>query len=100
MLLIVLIVSGGTFYNLITKDCVDNCYYFMGFVIINLEISAVETVKRTTALYAVTAFVLFFSCVYIKKLINKRIYELEQTTINPSQYSVLLQNLPEKVTKE
>lgn len=33
---IILLVSGGTFYYLITKDCQEHCYEFLGFVIINL----------------------------------------------------------------
>ena len=49
-------------------------------------------------MYVITAIMIFCATIIIKKRIQKRTYYFEQKTINLSQYTILLQNLPKLVT--
>jgi hypothetical protein len=93
MVLFVFFVSGSGLYYLINGECKDDCLYFFGFVIINFDPPERED-KAVEFMNMVVAIGIFVFALYIKSLINSDINTLESKVICPSQYTIMLQNLP------
>jgi hypothetical protein len=70
VIFIIFIISGSGFYFLVTLNCVENCVYFFGIPIINLEMSGEDTAKVTDAVNMVAAFAIFGCVLYVKSKIK------------------------------
>lgn len=63
-------ISGSGFYFLVTLNCTDNCVYFFGIPIINLEISGEDSAHLTDVVNVITAFTIFGCVLYMKTKIR------------------------------
>ena len=93
MILLVFLISGSGLYYLLTVNCEQNCLSFFGFTIIDFEIEEKEA-GTVEFMNMITALMIFGAAIYIKTLINNDIAVLESKVVCPSQYTLVLQNLP------
>ena len=99
IIVIVLVISGGAFYFLITLKCKEQCWTFFGIPIINLEMPISEQLAVTQISNVISAIGIFAAVLYFKSTIVEEIADLEKKVICPSQYSIMIQNLPSSLTQ-
>lgn len=70
LIFMIFMISGSGFYFLVTLSCTDNCIYFFGIPIINLEISGEDSAHLTDMVNVIAAFAIFGGVLYVKSKIR------------------------------
>lgn len=93
MVILVFVASGSGLSYLLTVDCKDKCLSWFGFTIIDFEIEEALG-GRVELMNMATALIILVAGVYAKSLIKREVTSLESKVVCPSQYTIMLQNLP------
>lgn len=76
IIFLIFVVSGSGYYLLVTLKCVSDCVYFFGIPIINLEISAEDSLRLTDIVNMVASFGIFICVLYVKSQIKDEVKQL------------------------
>lgn len=96
---VLLILGGSIKLTFINYGCDENCISFYGFAVLNLTDYAGQILGQSGTDTLISVF-LIISMFILKNRIFHQIQQYNDSTMNPRDFTIMAQNLPNNVTHE
>lgn len=99
LILLVFVSSGGIYILIQNLHCKTSCAYFFGIPIMSIEDLNQNPELKTQAFNLITCILVMLGVLYVKPRIQDDIEDFKSRMWCPSNYTIMLQNLP-KISEE